>query len=268
MFSTMNNRIGIIILLLLCLGLGVALVTIKKHATDQHQQDTTRIETVSNQWVKANTDLEDQKKVNDTLEKDLDVKKKEYEKSVSDLTNSLTETTANLAKTEANLRASEREVKDREAKIADLETQNQALDKKAETLNGDITRLNGLIEDTKHKLAASEGDKAFLQKELQRMMTEKAELERQFNDLSVLRAQIAKIKSENAIARRLEWSRQGLYATADEKGAQRLIQGLTTPQSKPARPNYDLNVEVGADGTVRVVPPLTNGVNTNSLPAR
>src|SRR5262245_25828935 len=44
----MNNRIGLIILILLCLGLAAAMIMVKKHAADQHLQDTAQIETVSN----------------------------------------------------------------------------------------------------------------------------------------------------------------------------------------------------------------------------
>src|SRR5207245_2403172 len=84
------------------------------------------------------------------------------------------------------------------------------------------------------------------QKELHRLMAEKTELERQFNDLSVLRAQVAKLREERNIAQRLEWARQGIFASSDEKGAQKLIQGLA-PKVSPQKPSYDLNVEVSAD---------------------
>jgi len=89
-------------------------------------------------------------------------------------------------------------------------------------------------------------------------MAEKAELERQFNDLAVLRAQVRKLKSELSISKRLEWIRQGLFATGEEKGGQVLTQmHNTSSNAKPAY-SYDLNVEVSADGTVKVIPPLTN----------
>ena len=57
-------------------------------------------------------------------------------------------------------------------------------------------------------------------------MAEKAELERQFNDLAVLRAQVSKLKEELSVARRLEWIRQGLFASTEQRGAQKLMQGL------------------------------------------
>jgi chromosome segregation ATPase len=263
----MNNRIGIIILLVICLGLGVAVVTVKKRAADQHDQDARTMGTVSNELAKVNTDLTDQRNVNSNLEKDIADQKQTFEKAFGDLTNSYTQVASSLANTETSLRTAEQTIKDRDTKIANLEAENQALDQKAAALSNSITNLNAQIDDTRHKLAASEGDKAFLEKELKRMMTEKAELERQFNDISVLRAQVAKLREEQNIARRMEWSRQGLLANSDQKGAQQLMQGLkplparTTPKS-----NYDLNVEVSADGSVRVVPPATNNVTPANQP--
>jgi len=253
----MNNRIGIIVLLLISVGLGVAVITVKKSAADQHLQDSKQFHSVSNQFVQASTDLEEQKKVATMLEKDLETKKKDFEQSLTELTNNLTQVSSNLAKTETSLRTAEQDLKERDAKIADLEAQNQALDKKAEALSNSITNLNTEIADTRHKLAASEGDKAFLEQRLKRLVAEKTELERQFNDLTVLRAQVAKLKEEQNVARRLDWARQGLFASSDAKGAQKLMQGLAAAQKGP-RPSYDLNVEVNADGSVRVVPLSTN----------
>jgi len=182
------------------------------------------------------------------------------------LTNIFSEVSANLAKTETSLKATEEEVRKRDARIADLEAQNQALDKRAAELSGAITNLNVQIADTQRKLAASEGDKAFLEKELKRLMSDKSELERQFNDLNVLRAQVSHLKEEMAIARRLDWIRQGLYVNADQKGAQKLMQGVAAPPPKTPKGTYDLNVEVSADGSVRVIPPVTNAPPANLPP--
>ena len=156
----------------------------------------------------------------------------------------------------------------RDAKIADLESQNQALDQRALDLSTAITNLTSQIDDTKQKLAASEGDKAFLEKELERLIAEKAELERQFNDLAVLRAQVSKLKEELSISRRLEWIRQGLFARAEQKGAEQLMQKPSPPTNPAAKtPAYDLNVEVNADGSVKIIPPLANKpADTNSPP--
>jgi len=67
----------------------------------------------------------------------------------------------------------------------------------------------------------------------------------------MMRDQVRKLRDELSIARRLEWIRRGLYGS--EKGAEKLQKGLASagPQT-----NYDLNVEVGSDGSVKVIPPL------------
>ena len=261
----MKNQLGIIILILICVGLIVGLVVSQKKATTLHKEDTMAILDKSNQLVQTTTDLEDVRKVNTELNKDLDARKSE----LLAMTNQLTEVSGNLTKTEESLKTTQeqmtKELAERDAKIAELTTQNLALDQRALDLTTAITNLTSQIDDTQKKLAASEGDKAFLQKELTRLMTEKAELERQFNDLKILRAQVAKLKEELTISRRLEWIRQGLFARDAKKGAQLLMDNKPAFPSTPdtnAEPKsqgkYDLNVEVSSDGTVRVIPPSTN----------
>jgi chromosome segregation ATPase len=252
----MKNRVGIIVLTLICVGLIVAMVINQKKATEQHTTDTSAIGRISNDLVRTTADLEDVRKVNTDLNKDLDTRKSE----LTQMTNHLTQVSGTLAQTEESLKATKEQVAQRDAKIAELESQNEALDQRAIDLNTAITNLTVQIDDTQKKLAASEGDKAFLQKELQRLMAEKAELERQFNDLKILRTQVAKLKEELTISRRLEWIRQGLFARDTKKGAQLLMEKTPPPDaSDPSKPGkYDLNVEVNSDGTVRVIPPATN----------
>lgn len=252
----MKNLIGVIILAVVCIGLGVALVTTKKQATVEKKQDTDTIFTLSNQWVDTSGKLEEQKQVNLTLEKDVATRKTEF----AELTNKFSDIATVLVKTEDSLKLTKEEVAKHEAQIAKLEQQNADLDKQAADLSSTLTNLTVQIADTQKKLATSEGDKAFLEKELKRLMGEKAELERQFNDLVVLRAQVAKLREELNISRRLEWIRKGLFAADEQKGAQQLMQHGTPAAAAPKQPGqYNLNVEVNADGSVRVIPPLTNG---------
>jgi chromosome segregation ATPase len=236
--------------------LGIALVSIKREAAKEQVAAADKIETFSNKWVVTDGKLVDQKHVTENLEKDLETQKQTF----VELTNSYSKVSGDLAKTQTDLKAREEEIKQRDVKIADLESQNQALDKQATDLSSAITNLTVQIADTQKKLTTSEGDKAFLEKELRRLITEKVELEKQFNDITVLRAQVSKLREELTIARRIEWIRNGLFASSEQKGAQKLMQGLTPAQSqaKAAKPNYDLNVEVTADGSVRVIPPATN----------
>jgi septal ring factor EnvC (AmiA/AmiB activator) len=260
----MKNRIGVIVLVVICLALGIGLIALRVQSSNQYHADLDTITTLSNKWVKTSADLDEQRNVASSLEKDVEAQKK----AAADLSNRLTrvsadlsQTSSNLTETAASLKAAQEEVAKRDARITELEAQNQALDKQAIELGTAITNLTTQISDTQHKLAASEGDKAFLQKELKRLMAEKAELERQFNDLAVLRAQVSRIKHELTVARRLDWIRRGIFADAQRKGAEHLMRGaaaIPSPQAAPSQSSHDLNVEVGADGSVHVVAPATN----------
>ena len=84
------------------------------------------------------------------------------------------------------------------------------------------------------------------------MQAEKADLERQFNDLAVMREQIRKLKDELSIARRIEWIRKGIMGGGSTpKGATLLKRGFKRRENKP---NFDLNVELNQEGGVQVIP--------------
>ena len=250
----MKTMIGLIILAALCLGLGVALFTTKKQATAEKKKDTEIIGSLSNKWVETSGKLDEQKQVNLALEKDVESRKQQF----GALTNQYTEVATTLVKTEDSLKATREEVARRDTKIAELEQQNRDLDQRAVELSGAITNLNLQITDTQGKLARSEGNRVFLEQELKRLMAEKAELERQFNDLVLVRAQVAKLREELNVSRRLEWIRKGLFASDEQKGAQKLMQKTLAPATAEPKGSFDLNVEVNADGSVRVLPSKTN----------
>jgi len=262
----MKNRMGIIILTLACVGLAIALVVNQSNAARDRKNAEAQILTHSNNWVETSEKLDEQRKVNIDLTNYLSARQQD----LMSLTNQITETSNALSKTQDSLKAAQDEIAKRDVQIADLETKNKQLDDQAADLSASITNLQTQIETTQQKLAASEGDKAFLEKELKRLMAEKAELERQFNDLKVLRAQVAKLKEEMNVSRRLAWIREGIFARDEQKGAQRLMEKSPPPAATSNAPvNYDLNVEVNADGTVRVIPPAgTNGASTNPPPAK
>jgi len=267
----MKNRIGIVVLVVLSLGLGIGLIASRRQASNQQREDSERIDVLSNKWVKTSSDLEEQKQVAAMYEKDLDAQKHAYgdlSNDFSRVSNDLSQTSTKLASTEATLKSSQEELTKRAARITELENQTQDLNKQATDLSTQLTNLTTQIAETQRKLDASEGDKAFLEKELKRLIAEKAELERQFNDLTVLRAQVAKLKQEMSIARRLEWIREGLFARAEQKGAQQLMLGAGSgqPVAKAPKPAYDLNVEVNADGSVKVIPPFSNLPQATNAP--
>ncbi|SRR5581483_456354 len=255
----MKIKVALIVLVLVCLGLTLGLISRNKQAKETENKLTAQVDLLSNNWVTVSGQLDEQKQVNLKDEKDLADRRTEIAK----LSNDLSQTSETLIKTEAELKAAMEENAKRDAKIAELESQKEALDKQAVDLKTSIADLEGQITDTQKKLAASEGDKAFLEKELKRLMAEKAELERQFNDLAVLRAQVHKLKEELSIARRLEWIREGIFANADMKGAQKLMQTASATVPKQDTNKYDLNVEVNSDGSVKVIPPVNA---TNAVP--
>ena len=258
MVNIMKGKTGIVVLVVLCIALGVGLLIRHAKAVDEQRKAQARIKQLSDDVVHTQDQLNEQKKVNDTLEKTLETKSTE----ALGLSNKLENVTATLVKTEQDAKAAAEQAKDeiakRDAKIADLEGQNDDLTKKMADLNTSISSLEGQIVDTQKKLAASEGDRDFLLKELKRLQTEKAELERKFNDLAMLRDQVRKLRDELSIARRLEWIRRGLYGS--EKGAEKLQKGLASagPQT-----NYDLNVEIKQSGGAKIVSPSTNAPATN-----
>src|SRR5437868_4746928 len=108
----MKNRLALIVLGLLCLGLGIAMVTIRNNAVEQKRNDSDAILGFSNKWVETSTKLEDQKQVNAEMEKDLDVRKKvllDLTNEFTTVSSNLTETSSTLAKTESSLKSSQEE---------------------------------------------------------------------------------------------------------------------------------------------------------------
>lgn len=240
---------------LLTVALVVILIYRSHQANVQIQKDGETITLHSNNWVKANADLQDTRQANLNLENQLTESKTEITNLNTTLAQKeakLTETETALVDVQAALKSAKDEVAKRDSRIAELESQNQTLERQTMDLTSALASLNLQIEDTKNKLTASEGDKAALEKELKRLMAEKAELERKFNDLSALKAQVKKVKTELVTAKRLDWLRSGIQ-TSEPKGAEKM-----TSSGAARKKNYNLNVEVNSDGTTKVIPPIIN----------
>jgi chromosome segregation ATPase len=250
----MKNRTGMIVLILICVALIVGLIWSQKNAANQRQETGS----YSNKWQTASSALDRQTQVNAELEKDRSQSKDAF----LSLSNTFAQTSASLEQTESILQSTRldmtNQLAQRDAKIGDLETQNLALEQRAAELSASITNLNSQIASTQAKLDAAQGDKDMLTQELSRLMAEKAALERDFNSITALRAQVAKVKEEMNISRRLAWQRKGLLA--DQKGAEQLLQKNMPYSAPPKQPQVDLNAEASTDGTYRMIP-------TNSPPA-
>lgn len=159
--------------------------------------------------------------------------------------------------------AKKQEIATRDASIKDLQNTRDQLNAKVAELNTDITKLKSTIGTLNTRISFVEGelqvtkdDKSFLTKELSRMQGERTEMERKMNDLAFLKEQISTIKSDQSIARRLDWMRSGTFMD-ERKGATLLVDGLKPlPSTKPmSTKGSQLNVEVHRDGTVTIKAP-------------
>jgi len=243
-------KVALAILAVLSILLGAGWLVRHKKALVQERSDQEQILQFSNQWSQASGDLSEQKKVNISLETNL---MQRFE-DISTLSNQVVAVTGVLAKTEAEKKAALEEITKRDTRISELESQRDDLTRKMTDLNGSIATLETQISETERKLAAAEGDRAWLLTELKRLQEEKAQLEKQFNDLVVLREQVRKLRDELSIQRRIEWMRRGLYGSAS-KGAELLQKGVPSAKSQT---NYSLEVELNRDGTVKITPGTTN----------
>jgi len=242
-------KIAIVFCILVIAGLGVGLIMRHNQAVEVKKHDDEKIADLSKTVDDTKTKLEEQEKVAMYLQTNLNLRIEE----LSGASNNLTKLSSDLARTQKEMQAAAEaaraEIERRDTQIAQLTSQTNALTQKMDDLTASIGKLGKQINETERKLVASEGDREFLLKELKRLQVEKAELERQFSDLSALRTQVAKLKEELSIARRLEWLRMGIYGQQDKKGAERLMAGTTPGRSN----NFSLNVELKQDGGASIV---------------
>ena len=248
----MNAKTFGIVLLLVALGLGAGWFMTSKQAAEERLTAANTIGSFSNKLVSTESLLAEQKTVNVKLSTNI----VERESELLTFSNKWTSVTADLARTEAEAKAAaekaKADIEQRNARITELEGQKDDLTKKMDGLNVQIGSLGDLIKETERKLAASEGDRELLQKELKRLLAEKADLERKFNDLAVLREQVRKLKEELNIANRLDFIRRGLYGF-DKKGAQLLNEGVRSPGPRATNAvGAQINAEVGSDGSAKV----------------
>jgi len=240
----------IAILILVCVGLGAGLFYRHTTAEKKIKQDEETIVRFESKVAETEKQLAEQAAVNAVLEQNLNARTRE----LTEISNTLISVTANLAKVreEAQMAATNAaaDLAKRDSRINELETQRDDLTKRMTDLNGQITDYQGRIDDIQRKLVASEGDRDYLLRELKRLQSEKNELERQFNDLAMLRDQVRKLKDELSISRRLDWIRRGLYGSL--KGAERLQKGFAETDTN--RQSFDLDVELKQSGGVNVSP--------------
>ncbi len=243
-------------LILVSAGLGFGLYRINQRAESDRQGAAELAANLSNQWVNVTQKLGEEQKVNSRLNTDLSARIEElgvYSNRWTFVASELNRTETEAKAAAASARA---EIERRDKQISGLENEKDELGKKMNELNGQIDTLGGQIRETERKLAASEGDRSFLQGELKRLLTEKAELERKFADLAVLRDQVKKLKEELSIARRVELIRRGLFGVETKGGAALLNSGIKKPvPAAETRPKLEGEIHAPAPAPAAATPP-------------
>lgn len=246
---TMNMKWIAVVLLLVSAGLGFGLYRVNRKAAAERQVAADLAANLSNQWVNATHKLGEEQKVNTRLNTDLSAKIEE----LGVYSNRWTYVAAELNRTEADAKAAaaaaRAEIEKRDKQISGLENEKDELGKKMNDLNGQIDTLGGQIRETERKLAASEGDRTFLQGELKRLLAEKASLERKFADLAVLREQVKKLKEELSIANRLSLIRRGLFGVETKGGAALLNSGVRRTIPEERRPALEGEIHAPGEPT-------------------
>jgi chromosome segregation ATPase len=252
----MKIKIVIVILVVFCIALAIALFANKKQTEERHVADVSSIVDFSNQVVNAQLQISDLNQVNLALTNDIAASQEQ----LAQLSNNLAAAAVTLANSKTALSGAQDQIASLNSHISDLEAQNKELDQRASDLTNTVDQLNQSIEAIRLKLATSDSNNKYLQQELQKQMAQKAEIEHKFNDLDQLRDQVKKIKSELFVARRVQLMKNDI---SQKKGAELLMsRAITAPNKSDAGGNYGLNVEIGSDGSVNVIPAL--GAATNS----
>ena len=248
----MKIKVAIIVLAVAAIALVVALFATKKSAAEQHSTDVVVINDFSNQLVDANVNVKDLRQANLELTNDLAVARTQ----VLDFSNALASANSTIEDIKLTLVKAEIQITNLNGQVTDLEAQNKALDKRAVELTNTISQLNERIAITLAQLSISKTNTAFLQGELQKQMAQKAVLEHKFSDITEVRAQLGKLKEEVFVARRVQLGKNDIVG---KRGAELLQMFRSAPKTNnaPAKSSspYDLNVEVGSDGSVKIIAP-------------
>jgi len=230
----------IAILSLVCLALAAGLViryNSNRMQPAERQALHDQLVTYSNQVEEARTKLADEQKLSGYLQSNLTARSAE----VVTISNNLNTTALALSQAEGAARTANTETQKLNARIAQIEGERDSLQTKLNELADSIKSLNVQIAETQRKLSTAEGDRDFLTKELARLQSDKAELVRQFNDVAVVRAQMALLREEAAVNQRLTWMSQGVYQRSGLKGAQALM-SRPTPLLAGSQPGLDVEL--------------------------
>ena len=248
-----GNKVSLV-LGIVCFCLIGSLIYRHTQAMKKEAESRQQIEQISNELAETSKTLGNTQQTNVVLRTELEKTSTELSKVRVELENLEKDLSKEKARANAAVmetRTALEEVADRDVQIKELTSDRNNLSLRVDNLTRSLEQLQERIDETESKLTASDGDREFLLRELKRLQTEKAGIERQFNDLTVLRAQLNKLRNELTISRRIEWIRRGLTGSGSgRKGAELLNLGFQAPTTKN---NYNLNVEINQSGGVKIL---------------
>lgn len=163
-----------------------------------------------------------------------------------------------IEKTAQELAAKDEAIKALNDDLAAAKNKHRDYDTQIDDLNSQIVTKDQEIDAIQRRLEASDADREFLLKQRDKLIAEKAELEKQFQDIAVLREKVLKLQGELMASRKLEWIRRGLYGSARQKGGSKLMSMSRRKTKEEPTTSPDLNVEIRRDGTVKIAPTSTN----------
>ena len=225
----------------------------EKTTLETTQADLTqRLNTANSTISKQGNTITQAKTQLDDLSTKYDLKVAEYETFVG--------------KAAQELAAKDEKINSLNTELSAAQDKNRDYDSQIKDLNGQMATKDQAIEDISRRLESTENDRDHLLRERDKLIAEKAELEKQFQDIVVLRQKVQRLQVELMASKKLEWLRRGFYGSARKKGGAQLMGMSKKPRQKTTTATADLNVEVRRDGTVKIVPIETNSPPNGATP--
>ena len=245
-------------------------ITKKEAVIEKHEETITELKSVKSALETDKEDLAQKLvKTTETLSStktqlsDLSIK---YDMKASDYDTQVAKHELYVVEAAAVLADKNEEISNLSTKLSTAQNKNRDYDSQIKTLNNQMADKDQEIDDIGRRLKSAEEDRDHLLLEQKKLLAEKAELEKQFQDILVLRKKVQQLQVELMASKKLEWLRRGFYGGARKKGGSQLMSMSKRNNRKTVSANADLNVEVRRDGTVKIVPIETNSPPNGATP--
>ena len=189
-----------IVLALICIGLVISFVVIKRGDNAQHESDAGAIADFSNRLDSAQAQIATCNGMILVYSNRLD------ESQSASLTFS-----NHLIEAESAMVLSTEQITNLTRQVAEVESENQTLGRQVMDLTNRVAGLTSQIASNEASLNQANKDYALLENRLRRDVAERVVVERKFNNLSELQAQMQKLKKNPAEA----ISAESIYAGLD-----------------------------------------------------